>query len=391
MFLVQAARLAWSNTSDDWRRLAVRCTGITFAVVLMFMQTGFRNALFDSNVRVAENTDADIVIRTRTRFMLSSGQLMPLQKIIEARNVPGVASVHPIYFENVVSRLRKIGKPSRRIRVIAFDIQRPVFGDFGVLPFADALSVPMTAIADDKSKPMFGFNEDVCAGNGELYGELFNQKIKMVGCFRLGIDFSNDGNIIMTPENFARYFSHRGQGRPLELVDYGLATVEKGADVDRVVAAMKKSLGPHVIVNSKQDFLKSERDFWGKATPVGLIFMFGTIIGFVVGLIICYQVLSTDIADHMGEFATLKAMGYPTSFFAAVVVLQALFMSFISFLPGLLITLAIFTFVNSTSGLIMFLNFDRASLVLLLTVAMCVVSGVIALQKLLSSDPANLF
>ena len=128
MFLVQAARLAWSNTSDDWRRLAVRCTGITFAVVLMFMQTGFRNALFDSNVRVAENTDADIVIRTRTRFMLSSGQLMPLQKIIEARNVPGVASVHPIYFENVVSRLRKIGKPSRRIRVIAFDIQRPVFG-----------------------------------------------------------------------------------------------------------------------------------------------------------------------------------------------------------------------------------------------------------------------
>ena len=91
MFLAQAASLAWSNTSADWRRLFVRCTGITFAVVLMFMQTGFRNALFDSNVRIAELTDADIIIRTKTRFMLSSGQLMPFDKIVAARNVAGVA------------------------------------------------------------------------------------------------------------------------------------------------------------------------------------------------------------------------------------------------------------------------------------------------------------
>ena len=137
--------------------------------------------------------------------------------------------------------------------------------------------------------------------------------------------------------------------------------------------------------------MKSERDFWGKATPIGLIFMFGTIIGFVVGLIICYQVLATDIGDHMSEFATLKAMGYPNLFFGAVVVFQAMLMSIVSFIPGVLITLGIFTFVNSTSGLIMFLNLERFGLVLVLTIAMCVVSGIIALQKLLASDPANLF
>ena len=387
MFLYQAAILAWSNTSEDWRRLFVRCTGITFAVVLMFMQTGFQNALFDSNVRVAEETDADIIVRTRTRFMLSSGQLMPFQKIVESRNVAGVRDVQPVYFENVASRLRKYGKPSRRLRVIAFDVRQPVFDNLGIRRFANALDTPYTAIADKKSKPMFEFNEETCGGGIREYGELFDKKIRMVGCFQLGIDFSNDGNIFMSPDNFFRYFSHRSR----EQVDYGLVQISDEVELEKVVADLQQQLGPHVIVNTKTEFLKSERDFWGKATPIGLIFSFGTMIGFVVGLIICYQVLATDIGDHMSEFATLKAMGYPAVFFAAVVVFQAIFMSIISFIPGTLITLAVFTLVNSSSGLIMFLDLGRLSLVLGLTVAMCVASGVIALQKLLSSDPASLF
>jgi len=387
VFLFQAALLAWSNISDDWHRLFVRCTGVTFAVVLMFMQTGFRNALFDSNVRVAERTNADIIIRSRTRFMLSSGQLMPFYKITEAQNVAGVADAQPIYFENVISRLRKRGRPSRRVRVIAFDARQPVFDDFGIRHYATELATPLTAIADKKSKSMFGFDEFLCSQHFYEYGELFDQRIRFVGCFQLGIDFSNDGNIFMLPENFARYFPQR----PLDWVDYGFIQVAPGADVQRVKRDLQKQLGPHVIVDTKAGFLKSERDFWGQATPVGLIFMFGTIIGFIVGMIICYQVLATDIGDHLSEFATLKAMGYPTLFFAAVVVFQALFLSIVSFIPGTLITLAIFAIVNANSGLIMFLNLPRLALVLVLAVSMCVVSGIIALRKLLSTDPANLF
>ena len=387
MYLLQAAKLAWANTTEDIGRLLVRCTGITFAVLLMFMQTGFQNALFDSNVRIAEVTNADFVIRTKTRFMLSSGQLMPFEKIIAARNVPGVTDVQPVYFENVVSQLRKTDRPARRIRVISFDVNSPVFDNLGIRRFANVLNAPASAIADKKSKPMFQFDPQICNSN-ELYGELFNKQIRIVGCFNLGIDFSNDGNLYMTPDNFAHFFPHRGIK---DKADYGLIRVAEGTNHKQVYDDLRRVLGPHVIVNSKRDFLKSERDFWGKSTPIGLIFNFGTLIGFVVGLIICYQVLATDIGDHMAEFATFKAMGFPTTFFTAVVVIQALFMSIISFLPGMLITFMIFEFVNSFSGLIMFLNFGRASYVLVLTMAMCVVSGIIALQKLLSSDPANLF
>lgn len=388
MYLLQAAKLAWANSISDPGRLLMRCAGITFAVLLMFMQTGFRNALFDSNVRIAEKTYADFVIRTKTRFMLSSGQLMPYDNIIAAKNVSGVVEVQPVYFENVISQLRKRGKPSRRIRVIAFDMQSPIFEKIEISQFSERLAAPGTAIADKKSKPMFEFDSLVCNSPNESYGELFKKRVRIVGCFNLGIDFSNDGNIFMTPTNFSSYFPHRSVDAK---VDYGLILAEDNADLGQIQADLQRQLGPHVIVDTKKQFLKSERDFWGSSTPIGLIFFFGTVIGFVVGLIICYQVLATDIGDHMAEFATLKAMGFPTSFFTSVVVIQALFLSIISFLPGMLITLLIFGFVNTFSGLIMYLNFSRASLVLALTMAMCVASGIFALRKLLSTDPANLF
>ena len=388
MYLMQAARLAWANTTEEPARLVVRCAGITFAVILMFMQTGFRNALFDSNVRIAEQADADFIIRTKTRFMLSSGQRMPFDKIVEARNVPGVAEVQPVYFENVASHLRKDGNPARRIRVMAFDLESPIFENLGIRRFSKLLAAPMTAIADKKSKPMFEFNPQQCLPEENSYGELFKKEIRIVGCFNLGVDFSNDGNLYMSPENFNHYFSFRDISGS---ADYGLVRMDDGANEQVLLRQLKQFLGPHVIVETKAQFLQSERNFWGKSTPIGLIFAFGTLIGFVVGLIICYQVLATDIGDHLSEFATFKAMGFPTSFFASVVVIQALFMSIISFIPGVVITLCVFSFVNNFSGLIMFLNVERTAIVLLLTIGMCVVSGIIALQKLLSSDPANLF
>lgn len=195
----------------------------------------------------------------------------------------------------------------------------------------------------------------------------------------------------MTPQNFAQYFSVRGGGKPLSQVDYGVVKCKSTADPVVVARRLQKLLGPHVIVETRADFLKSERNFWGKSTPIGLIFWVGTLIGFVVGLIICYQVLATDIGDHMGEFATLKAMGYSTSFFTSVVVVQALLLSMVSFVPGFLIALTAFNLVNISSGLIMFLNVERTLTVLGLTVTMCVISGIIALRKLLSTDPASLF
>lgn len=398
MHYLLAAKLAWKNSTNDPKRLAIRCAGITFAVVLMFMQTGFRNALFDSNVRTFEMIDCDIVLKNESRYMISSGQTLSRNELIRAAGHEAVVETQPLYLEVAAGYLRHHtdqetpARKSRKIRVIGADAASIMFAEYGVNELADRLNEPFTAIADTKSKNMFRLTKATVRKSGDEYGELADQHIDLIGTFQLGIDFSNDGNLLMSPANFNQYFSYRGGGADASrIIDYGLIRCKDGVDVKRIAREIQSMVDKHTQVMTKQQFLSAERNFWGKNTPVGLIFLVGTIIGFVVGIIICYQVLASDIADHLGEFATLKAMGYKPSFFAAVVVCQALCLSIFSFLPGLLISLFAFQFINSITGLMMFLNLSRGGLVLFLTIAMCVSSGFIALRKLITADPASLF
>ena len=252
-----------------------------------------------------------------------------------------------------------------------------------------------TAVADSKSSTRtFQFDAETIRKDGQDFGELADKKIELIGTFQLGIDFSNHGNLIMSSGSFQKYFAYRGSADgkdPFDVIDLGLLRCAPETNIELVAKDLQKLVGKNFEVNTKDGFVKSERNFWSKNTPIGLVFLVGIVIGFVVGLIICYQVLASDIGDHLGEFATLKAMGYQPSFFIAVVVFQAVCLALFSFLPGLLITWLTFQAVNATSGLVMFLNLWRGGSVLLLTVAMCVVSAFIALRKLLTADPASLF
>ena len=110
-----------------------------------------------------------------------------------------------------------------------------------------------------------------------------------------------------------------------------------------------------------------------------------------MGVIICYQIIYSDIADHMSEFATLKAMGYGHSFFLNLVLRQSLYLSVMGFVPGLLVSYLFYAGLSRFTGLTMRLSPGVALSVLLATMLMCSISGLLALRKLLSVDPAELF
>jgi putative ABC transport system permease protein len=110
-----------------------------------------------------------------------------------------------------------------------------------------------------------------------------------------------------------------------------------------------------------------------------------------VGVVVCYQVISSDIGDHIPEFATLKAMGYRNRYFIGFVLQEALFLSILSFIPGLLISLGLYAILARATALLMFLNFERAFVVFILTAGMCLASGCMAMRKVLAADPADLF
>ena len=137
--------------------------------------------------------------------------------------------------------------------------------------------------------------------------------------------------------------------------------------------------------------IERERNFWRHSTPIGYIFLVGTVIGFLVGMVICYQIINADIADHMPEFATLKAMGYRNRYFVGFVLMESVYLSLLSFVPGMLVSLGLYEALARSTGLLMILNVPRAASVLLLTLAMCIASGCLAMRKVLAADPAELF
>src|SRR6185436_14690873 len=101
----------------------------------------------------------------------------------------------------------------------------------------------------------------------------------------------------------------------------------------------------------------------------------GLLIGFVVGSVIVYQILYTDVIDHLKEYATLKAIGYSDRFLFGVVLQQAVILSVLGFFPGCLAAGGIFFLTRRITLLPAYLTMDRATLVFLLTLLMCSIAG----------------
>jgi putative ABC transport system permease protein len=150
-------------------------------------------------------------------------------------------------------------------------------------------------------------------------------------------------------------------------------------------------LPKEVTVETKSRYVQGEMDYWSESTPVGFIFLLGVVLGFVVGIVICYQIIFANIADHQAEFATLKAMGYTTPFFIGIVLGKSIYLSILGFIPGLLISAGIFEVLSRSTGLLMELTVFRALSIYVLTLVMCIISGCLAIRKVLELEPAELF
>ncbi|EMI58312.1 FtsX-like permease family protein [Rhodopirellula sallentina] len=381
--------LAWKNLVHQPRRLFLATAGVGFAAVLMFTQYGFRNALLDSPIQLIELMECDLVAISPARYMLPVDQRFPRDLLRRARSVPGVSDVEPLLIELWLAQVRVKGQKVRPIRVVSV----PEPGWLNVTGLSEQrhkLQPPGATLIDRKTRSEYGFASD----DEELASqviELAGKRIRVVGRVTIGTDFANEGTLMVQEREFAEYFPIRGNGNPLEVVDVGMIRIEEGAD-PKAVAARLSDLGPDIWrVLTREELQRQEIDFWQGQTPVGKIFFIGTVMGFVVGVIICYQILFTSLQDAMPEFATLKAMGYPNWYFIKLVVQQSIYLSLFGFIPAVLVTWGLFWGLESFSGLPMRLTIPRGLLVLGLTTSMCLISGLLALRKLLRADPASLF
>ncbi|NEU77808.1 ABC transporter permease DevC [Nostoc sp. UIC 10630] len=384
--LFRKTPLAWRQLMKEKNRLAVAVAGIAFADILMFIQLGFESALFDAAVKPHRNLQADLVLINPQFQTLFSVKNFSRERLYQTLGYEGVQSVNSVYistgqWRNPETRLE------RAILVWGVDPTQSPFKSPEIRQNQDQLKQLYQVIFDQAGRPEYGAVADIWKKTGKFDTELNSKAVFVKGLFTDGASFAADGNVITSDSTFLQLFPERKPDR----IEVGLITLKPNADPEKVRSQLVNGLPKDVRVLTPEEFAKVERTYWEAGTGIGFIFGLGTAVGFIVGIVIVYQILYSDVSDHLPEYATLKAMGYTDNYLLGVLIQEALLLAILGFLPGFILSFGLYQVTYAATMLPIFMKMERAIQVWILTVIMCSVSGAIAIRKLRSADPADVF
>jgi putative ABC transport system permease protein len=380
--------LAWRNLVHNKVRTVVAVAGVAFAVVLIFMQFGFRGAVMTTATLIYDALEFDVLLRSTEYLHFADARSFPESRLPAAASAPGVGDVAPFYVQ--LNEWRNPHSGARRgILVMGVSPARPAFRMDEVRRQARRLTSPEFVLIDRRSRREFGPQDPAGFGEADVgvQASLGLGVVRIAGHFALGAGLAADGSVITSDRGFARVTP----GRTVEDVTFGLATIEEGANPADVAARLNSLLPGDLEALTRSQVEAMEIHRWLNETPIGLIFRMGVAIALVVGVAIVYQVLSSDVTAHLREYATLKAMGYADGKLSRVVVGQALILALLGFVPGLIASLILYEITSYFANIPIEMTWSRVAGVLALTIFMCAASGIAALRKVWVADPAELF
>ncbi|HIK19262.1 MAG TPA: FtsX-like permease family protein [Leptolyngbyaceae cyanobacterium M33_DOE_097] len=378
--------LAWLQVTREKTRLAVAIAGIAFADILMFFQLGLMESAYSAATGIHYTLKGDLFLLNRLSDNFGTIKPFSRSRLYQALGATEVDSVNYLYTASA-----KWQNPETRT---FWQVQL-----YGVDPGNPAVEIPSAAaqlseikkfnyvMFDRAARPELGDVTGQLATNSFFPTQVNDLQVQVAGAFTLGASFTADGNLLMSDSTFLRLVN----GRQPDQIDVGLIQLKPGADIEQAQAILRSLLPNDVLVLTKPEFIQRERAYWQQVSPIGVIFGFGTIVGFLVGTVIVYQILQADVSDHLAEYATLKAMGYNNTFLIGVLFQEALVLAVLGFIPGFAASLGLYSLVASATLLPVVMTVDRAAMVLSLTLAMCMASGAIASRKLQTADPADIF
>jgi putative ABC transport system permease protein len=378
--------IGWLQLKHRPARLAVAVAGISFAVLLIMMQLGFRSALFESAVRMQERLNYDIALFSRDSVFIVRPQPFSIRRLYQTLGDEDVTEIAPVYIFPATWK-NPWNNERRSLSAIGFSPGYDLIDTPGVYEQRDLLRRQDVVLFDAMSRPEFGPVDEHIRTGELLETEINDRQVTIGGTYSLGTSFGIDGSVMTSVENWLRLFPER----PREEIQLGLLRLREGADPQAVRDRLSAQLPRDVLVMTKSDFVQRETDYWNAATPIGYVFAFGAIMGFVVGAIIVYQILFADVSEHLSEYATLRALGYPNRFVSGIVIQQAAILGVLGYLPGLGAVVWLYARAASATNLPIYLTQQRAGTVLVLTLFMCAISALLALRKVRRLDPAEVF
>ena len=388
--------LGWAQLTHRKVRLLVAMTGVAFSNILIFTQLGLRAMLFDGVTLVPDNLDGDLFLVSAYAPNIDLGRF-PKVYLYQADAVEGIASARPLYIEfsnwvNPEDLNRPNGVESgfqlfpNQVKILAFNPTQPVLAIPEVNQQLDRLSGPGAVLYDRLGQEKLGPIVEQFQQQGLVSTLMSNQRVYVTGLFSLGSTLFDNGHVVMSDWSYAQWYGQQS----LERVNVGCLTLVPGADLEQIRQQLRAALPDSIRILTQLELAEAEQAFRA-SLPNGKVLNFGAMMGFVVGIVIVYQVLYTDVSEHLPEYATLKAMGYSDGTLLAVILQEALILAVLGFLPGYVASYGVYQLLVQITRVPLTMKTAVAMQVFVLTVVMCAVSGAIAMNKLRAADPAEVF
>lgn len=385
-FLFGRLPIGWLQLTHSRGRFMAAVAGVAFANLLVFMQLGIMGALNSSTVAPYEILNADIILSSEDGNTLTDGGRIPRAWMFQALGVSGVADATPLFIGNLPFTLDNGSSVS--LLSFGMDIAKPVFATAEIAQSLARLSLENNVLLDEGTRGMPRSVIDDLIEGGRFNFETGGNTLTAIGTMDVGGGFLADGMMMMSDQTFLRAFPNRSSAAPNHI----LIATDAGVSVDTVVARLQAALPTgNLRIQSMQGSAANDLAYMSTERPTGIIFGFGVFMGILVGLVIVYQVLSTDVADHLREYATFKAMGYGQPFFLGIIFEEAIILAVFGFIPGFLVSVGLYAGLVAVTGLPVEMDASRAILVFLGTLTACSLSGAIATRRLVNADPADLF
>jgi putative ABC transport system permease protein len=378
--------LAWLLLSRQPVRLLIALAGISFAGILMFMQLGFRDGLFDASVTIHRLFKADLVLMSPRSMSSISMSGFPERRLIQSIADDAVESITPVHWNFVLWRNPET-RQTRSILALGFEPDDGLFINPMVAEQSHLLRQKGRVLFDELSRPEFGPVAERFNAGDIVETEVAGQRVRVAGLVRLGPSFGADGNLITSRETFRSLLPNIPRGS----IELGLVRLMPGSDPELVAKRMQGQLPGDVKVFTKQQFIEFEKDYWRSSTAIGFIFTLGAAMGFVVGCVIVYQILYGDVSDHLPEYATLMAMGYRLGDLLGVVAREGLLLAIIGYVPAYAAGEGLYALIRNSTKLPVSMAPERAFLVFSMVLVMCLGSAMLAMRKLAEADPADIF
>ena len=414
--------LAWKNLAHNRIRTAIGVAGVGFAVILIFMQMGFHGAIRKTATQIYDALDFDLMLRSPAYLHLTEPRFFPRARVFQAASLHEVEVARPFYLglsewqapiRGDISTTTDLndGDPAgewRGIITMGSDPNDPGFVRQDICQLARQLTDSSFVLVDSKSKPEYGpvNKREFTEQDIGVETALGPNRIRIVGLFELGTGMASNGACLTNPEGYVRACPWQ----TIADVNFGLIKLRDPGSANLVKKKLRAIYGipepvpsdalqpeaahytnTDVEILTRAEVNEVEEYRWVEETPLGKIFNLGVWVALFVGVAIVYQVLSTDITNMMGEYATLKAMGYSNKYLTKVVLQQSVLLAVVGYVPSVLISYVSYHIVETVSGLPMSMSPRILITVLLLAIGMCVLSGTAALRKLYQADPADLF